>query len=93
MIKFKAWKNWCETARKKKYFERKKGLVDRLMGTRVERLLKQCFDAIKFSNMQDHYEETKKRLDEEIPVREELEKKRDTLIKTNKTRDKYNLFR
>lgn len=20
MLKFKAWKNWCETARKKKYF-------------------------------------------------------------------------
>jgi hypothetical protein len=32
-------------------------------------------------------------LDQEIPIREELEKKRDTLIKTNKTKDKYNLFR
>lgn len=26
-------------------------------------------------------------------MREELERKRDTLIKTNRTRDKYNLFR
>ncbi len=30
MLKFKAWKNWCETARQKKYFQRKKQLVLRL---------------------------------------------------------------
>lgn len=30
MMKFKAWKNWCETARKKKYLLKKKLLVDRL---------------------------------------------------------------
>jgi len=93
MLKFRAWKDWCETARKKKYFQRKKVLVDRLNGQRDERLLKQCFDAIKFSNIQDHYESTKARLESEIPVREELEKKRDQLIKTNRTKDKYNLFR
>jgi len=32
-------------------------------------------------------------LEREIPVREDLEKKRDTLIKINRTKDKYNLFR
>ncbi len=32
-------------------------------------------------------------MNEEIPLREELERKRDTLIKTSKSRDKYNLFR
>ncbi len=56
-------------------------------------MLKQCFDAIRFGNIQRHYEETKTRLEQEIPVREELERKRDTLIKVNKTKDKYNLFR
>ena len=40
MIKFKAWKNWCETSRKNKYFARKELLVDRIAGTRDERLIK-----------------------------------------------------
>lgn len=93
MMKFKAWKNWCENARQKKYFMRKKLLVSRLQGLRSERLLKQCFDAIRFGNIQRNYEETRDRLEREIPVREELEKKRDTLIKMNKQKDKYNLFR
>ena len=93
MVKFKAWKSWCENARKQKYFERKEQLVQRLEGTRTERLLKQCFDAIKFGNIQAKYEQTKQRLEQEIPVREELERKRETLLKTNKAKDKYNLFR
>lgn len=65
----------------------------RLQGVRAERLVKQCFDAIRFGNIQRHYEETKARLEVEIPAREELEKKRDTMIKLNKTKDKYHLFR
>jgi hypothetical protein len=40
MVKFKAWKNWCETSRKNKYFARKEILVDRIAGTRDERLVK-----------------------------------------------------
>jgi hypothetical protein len=39
-MKFKAWKNWCENARKKKYFQNKKLLVSRIEGLRNERLLK-----------------------------------------------------
>jgi hypothetical protein len=93
MLKFKAWRNWCETARKKKYFARKKLLVSRIQGIRDERILKKCFDAIKFGNVQRKYEETQARLEQEIPLREELERKRDSLIKVNKTKDKYNLFR
>mmetsp|Transcript_39163 Transcript_39163/g.37522 ORF Transcript_39163/g.37522 Transcript_39163/m.37522 type:complete len:83 (+) Transcript_39163:1376-1624(+) len=49
--KFKAWKNWCEKARENKYFVKKELLVERLDGTRMDRLLRQCFDAIKFNNM------------------------------------------
>ena len=49
--KFRAWKDWCEKSRKNKFFEKKSILVERLHGTRTERLLKQCFDAIKFSNI------------------------------------------
>ena len=51
MLKFKAWRNWCETARKNKYFARKKLLVSRIQGIRGERLVKQCFDAIRFGNV------------------------------------------
>lgn len=40
IMKFKAWKDWCENTRKKKYFERKELLVERLAGTRDERLIK-----------------------------------------------------
>ena len=68
-------------------------MVSKIHGTRVERLLKQCYDAIRYHNVTVQYEETKQRLETEIPVREELERKRDTLIKVNRTKDKYNLFR
>ena len=29
MFKFTAWKNWCQTSRENKYFEKKQLLVDR----------------------------------------------------------------
>lgn len=40
MMKFTAWKNWCETAREKKYFAKKRILVERQNGLRTGRLLK-----------------------------------------------------
>jgi len=92
-MKFKAWRSWCETARKKKYFKNKKLLVSRLEGTRSDRLLRQCFDAIKYGNINRKYEETKEQLEREVPIREELEKKRDILIKVGVSKEKYNLFR
>ena len=91
--KFKAWKDWCETSRKNKFFAKKSTLVERISGVRTEKLLKKCFDAIKFSNIQYRYEETKEQLDKEIPIREELEKKKESLLKVNTSKDKYNLFR
>lgn len=63
VLKFKAWKSWCEKARKTKYFEKKKILIERLEGTRDERLLRKCFDAVKFHNINRKYEETKQELD------------------------------
>lgn len=43
--------------------------------------------------MLEKYEATRDRLGTEIPIREELERKRDTLIKANRTKDKYNALR
>lgn len=63
VLKFKAWKSWCEKARKTKYFERKKILIERLEGTRADRLLRKYFDAIRFHNINRKYEETKEELD------------------------------
>jgi len=68
-------------------------MVERLQGVRTERLLKQVFDAIRFGNVLERYEATRGQLNQEIPVRQELELKRDTLVKSHKMKDKYNLFR
>jgi hypothetical protein len=59
----------------------KKLMIERLQGVRTERLMKRCWDAIRYCNVLEKYEATRQRLGEEIPVREELERKRDTLIK------------
>ena len=91
--KFQEWKSKCLAARKRKYYLRKKLMIERIQGVRTERLFKQCFDAIRFCNVLDKYEATQGRLDLETPRREELERKRDTLIKTHRTKDKYNVLR
>lgn len=91
--KFKQWKQRCLAARARKYYMRKKLMVDRLQGVRAERLVKQCFDAIKYCNVLEKYEATRAKLGEEIPVREDLERKRDQLIKMHKNKDKYNILR
>ena len=93
MMKFRAWKEWCEKARRQKYFNRKEQLVERLAGVRTERLLKRCYDAIRYANVLHRYEETKEQLEREIPVREELQRKKESLQKANSGKDKYNLFR
>jgi len=38
ILKFKAWKNWCETSKKNKFFEKKVVLVDKIEAIRNERL-------------------------------------------------------
>lgn len=68
-------------------------MVERLQGVRTERLLKQVWDTIRYCNVLEKYEATKERLGQEIPVRMELEVKRDQLIKQYRMKDKYNLFR
>ena len=50
-------------------------------GVRTERLLKACFDAIRFGNTQRKFEETRAVLEAKIPEREELEYKKDCLAK------------
>ena len=53
IIKFKAWKSWCEQARNDKYFNKKAIMVEKIEGTRTEMLIKRVFDAIRFSNVND----------------------------------------
>ena len=67
--KFSAWKTWCETARKKGYFEKKEILVEKIYGLRQERLLRRSFDAIKYGIMQDRFLVTRQVLNEKIPER------------------------
>ena len=91
--KFLAWKNWCEQSRKDKFFARKEALVANIEGVRTERLLKQCFDAIKFSNTNEKFESTRMLLESKIPEREELEYKKECLEKQMATKTKYHALR
>lgn len=59
VVKFKAWKSWCEKARNDKYFAKKELLVAKIEGTRTEMLLKRVFDAIRYSNINDKFEATR----------------------------------
>lgn len=91
--KFMAWKNWCEQSRKDKFFARKTALVENIECVRKDRLLKQCFDAIKFSNTNNKFESTRAILESKIPEREELEYKRECLAKQTATKTKYHALR
>ena len=79
--KFKAWKSWCEQARKDKYHEKKALMVEKIYGVRTEQLVKRCFDAIRYSNVNDKFEATRQELEEKIPIKQELERQKDELIK------------
>ena len=81
IIKFKTWKSWCEKSRNEKYFAKKELLVQKIEGTRTEMLLKRVFDAIRYSNVNDKFESTRQELEDKIPIRQELERQRDELIK------------
>ena len=91
--KFQAWKNWCEESRRNKFFAKKEALVGNIEGVRTERLLKACFDAIKFSNTQTKFENTRAVLEAKIPEREELEYKKECLAKQMATKTKYHALR
>lgn len=93
VTKFQTWKAWCEQARKDKYHEKKALMVDKIDGTRTEMLLKRVFDAIRYSNVNDKFEATRQELEEKIPIRQELERQKDELIKMSNQKDKINLFK
>ena len=59
IVKFKAWKSWCENARKEKYFRKKEILIEKIEGTRTEMLMKKVFDSIRYSNINDKFESTR----------------------------------
>lgn len=69
IVKFKAWKSWCEQSRNEKYFQKKALLVEKIEGTRTEMLLKKVFDAIRYSNVNDKFEATRLELEDKIPIR------------------------
>jgi len=51
------------------------------------------FDAFRFNSVNSKYEATKEKLELEIPLREELEHKRDEMVKINRTKEKFRMFR
>jgi len=57
--KFHEWKQRCLAARARKYYVHKKLMIERLQGVRTERLLKQCWDAIRYCNVLEKYEATR----------------------------------
>ena len=56
-------------------------------------LLKRVFDAIRYSNVNDKFEATRQELEDKIPVRQELERQKEELIKLSAQKDKAQLFR
>jgi hypothetical protein len=48
---------------------------------RAEMLLKRVFDAVRYSNVNDKFEATRQELEDKIPLRQELERQKDELIK------------
>jgi hypothetical protein len=68
-------------------------MVEKIEGTRTEMLLKRVFDAVRYSNVNDKFEATRQELEDKIPVRQELERQRDELVKLSAQKDKAQLFR
>lgn len=68
-------------------------MVDKIYGVRTEMLLKRCYDAIRYSNVNDKFEATRMELEEKIPIRQELERQKDELVKMSHQKDKIALFK
>lgn len=92
-LKFTAWKNWCETSRKQKFFAKKEVMVEKIHGLKTERLVKRVFDAIRFHNVQDKFELAREELEVRIPEREALELKKEKLARASATQTKKHLLR
>ena len=56
-------------------------MVEKIYGVKTEMLLKRCFDAIRYSIVNEKFEATRMELEEKIPIRHELERQKDELIK------------
>jgi len=63
-------------------------MVHKIEGMRTEMLMKRVFDSIRYSNVNDKFEATRQELEDKIPVRQELERQKDELIKLSSQKDK-----
>jgi len=88
IVKFKAWKSWCENSRNTKYFDKKELLVQKIEGTRTHMLMKRCFDFIRFNKVNERFEMTRQELEDKIKTRQELEREKADLLKMSKQKDR-----
>ena len=93
IVKFKAWKSWCENSRNTKYFNKKELLVQKIEATRTKMLMKRCYDFIRFANINEKFERTRQELEDKIPVRQELERQKEDLLKMSNQKDRAQFFR
>ena len=56
-------------------------MVEKIHGTRTELLLKRCFDAIKYDNINEKFLATRHELEDKIPIRQEHERQKEELVK------------
>jgi hypothetical protein len=68
-------------------------MVDKIHGIKTERLIKRIFDAIRFHNVQMKFETARDELEVKIPEREDLEMRKEKLIKAAATQTKKHLMR
>lgn len=68
-------------------------IIDKIQGLRTERALRKAFDAIRYGNMQTKFETTRDQLNERLPERQELEYRKDCIIKNTNTRTKAHVLR
>lgn len=67
--------------------------MQKIEGTRTKMLMKRCFDFIRFDNVNDKFERTRQELEDKIPIRQELERKKEDLIKMSNQKDKAQSLR
>lgn len=68
-------------------------MISKIEGIRTERLLKKVFDSIRFGNMQRKFEETRDVLNDKIPEKQELEYRKECLIKNTAGQTKLHVLR
>lgn len=68
-------------------------LVEKIEGVRTERLVKKVFDSIRFSAVQNKFEQTRSVLNDKIPEKLELEYKMECLKKNTAGQTKMHVLR